>query len=328
MKYVNLGRTGLKVSRICLGCMSYGDPAKGEHSWVLGEEEGRSFLKAALDAGVNFFDTANIYSDGASEEVLGRALRDFAVRDDVVVSTKVHGRMRDSANGGGLSRKAILAEVDASLKRLRTDFVDILQIHRWDQETPIEETLEALDTVVRQGKARYLGASSMHAWQFMKALGLQRAHGWAQFVMMQNHLNLLYREEEREMLPLCRSEGIGVTPWSPLARGRLTRASDGNKKSARYASDHVGARYYAKTSEADEDIIARVGEIALRINRSRAEVALAWLLGKMEVTAPVVGATKDHHLAAALAAVDLVLEEEDVFFLEEPYGPRNVSGHA
>lgn len=328
MKYVNLGATGLKISRICLGCMSYGDPAKGEHGWVLDEQQGRTFLKAALDAGINFFDTANIYSDGASEEVLGQAIKDFAMRDDVVLSTKVHGRMRDNVNGGGLSRKAIFAEVDASLRRLGTEFVDILQIHRWDYETPIEETLEALDAVVRQGKVRYLGASSMYAWQFMKALGLQRANGWAQFVMMQNHVNLLYREEEREMLPLCRSEGVGVTPWSPLARGRLTRAPDGNRESARYATDNVGARYYAKASEADNEIIERVGELAARRERSRAEVALSWLLHKPGISAPVVGATKPHHLEAALAAVDLSLEPDEIAYLEEPYVPRPISGHS
>ncbi|MGV0820441.1 aldo/keto reductase [Martelella sp. AMO21009] len=328
MKYINLGATGLKVSKICLGCMSYGDPSKGEHGWVLDEQQGRPFLKAALDAGINFFDTANIYSDGASEEVLGRAIKDFAVRDDVVLGTKVHGKMRANVNGGGLSRKAIFAEVDASLRRLGTDFVDVLQIHRWDHETPIEETLEALDVVVRQGKARYLGASSMHAWQFMKALGLQRANGWTQFIMMQNHVNLLYREEEREMLPLCRSEGIGVTPWSPLARGRLTRAQDDNRESARYAADNVGARYYAKAGEADSEIIARVGELAARRERSRAQIALSWLLHKPGISAPVVGATKPHHLEAALAAVDLSLEPEEIAYLEEPYVPRPISGHS
>ncbi|MEQ8447668.1 MAG: aldo/keto reductase [Pelagibacterium sp.] len=328
MKYVNLGSTGLKISRICLGCMSYGDSNKGEHGWVLDEQQGRPFLKASLDAGINFFDTANIYSDGASEEVLGRAIKDFAVRDDVVLSTKVHGKMRDNVNGGGLSRKAIFAEVDASRRRLGTDFLDILQIHRWDYETPIEETLEALDAVVRQGKVRYLGASSMHAWQFMKALGLQRAHGWANFVMMQNHVNLLYREEEREMLPLCRSEGIGVTPWSPLARGRLTRGPEGNSDSARYATDNVGARYYARAGEADNEIIDRVGELAARRERSRAEIALSWLLHKPGISAPVVGATKPHHLEAALAAVDISLEPDEVAYLEEPYVPRPISGHS
>lgn len=328
MKYVNLGTTGLKVSRICLGCMSYGDPKKGEHGWVLDEQQGRPFIKAALDAGINFFDTANIYSDGASEEVLGRAILDFAVRDDVVLSTKVHGKMRDTVNGGGLSRKAIFAEVDVSLRRLGTEFVDILQIHRWDYETPIEETLEALDTVVRQGKVRYLGASSMHAWQFMKALGLQRANGWAPFVMMQNHVNLLYREEEREMLPLCRSEGIGVTPWSPLARGRLTRSANSHRESARFATDSVGARYYAKASEADDEIINRVGKLAERRERSRAEIALSWLLHKPGISAPVVGATKPHHLEAALAAVELSLDPDEIAFLEEPYVPRPISGHS
>lgn len=328
MKYVKLGRTGLKVSKVCLGCMSYGDPKQGEHSWVLDEEAGRPFIRKALEAGINFFDTANTYSAGASEQVLGKALADFATRDAVIISTKIFYNMRSGdPNGGGLSRKAILSQVDESLKRLGTDYVDILQIHRWDYDTSIEESLDALDTVVRQGKVRYLGASSMFAWQFMKALAYQRANGLHQFVMMQNHLNLLYREEEREMLPLCREEGIGVTPWSPLARGRLSRPLQDAENSERFATDMVGARYYARESDADAAIIERVGEVAERVGRSRAQIALAWLMQKEGVTAPVVGATKTHHLDDALTAVDITLSEADVAYLEECYSPRWISGH-
>jgi len=325
MEYRNLGRTGLKVSRIALGCMSYGDPTRGNHSWVMREEEGRPFIRKALEAGINFFDTANVYSDGASEEVLGRAVRDFASREAVVIATKAYGRMRPDANGQGLSRKAIFAEIDASLKRLGTDYVDLYQIHRWDYETPIEETLEALSDVVRAGKARYLGASSMHAWQFMKALGLQRQHGWAPFVSMQNHLNLLYREEEREMLPLCRSEGIGVVPWSPLARGRLTRPWQDEPVTARAATDEVGKEFYDKAKNADRVVVERVGEVAERVGAPRAQVALAWLLQKDGVSAPLIGATKMGQLDDALAALQLKLPAAEITALEEPYVPHQVS---
>ncbi|QEL27050.1 aldo/keto reductase (plasmid) [Bosea sp. F3-2] len=326
MDYRNLGRTGLKVSRIALGCMSYGDPTRGNHNWVMGEEEGRPFIRKALEAGINFFDTANVYSDGASEEVLGRAIRDFTPRDAVVIATKVYGRMRPDANGQGLSRKAIFAEIDASLKRLGTDYVDLYQTHRWDYETPIEETLEALSDVVKAGKARYIGASSMHAWQFMKALGLQRQHGWERFVSMQNHLNLLYREEEREMLPLCRSEGIGVVPWSPLARGRLTRPWQDEPATARAAADEVGKGFYDKTKSADRAVVERVGDIAEQRGLPRAQIALAWLLQKEGVTAPLVGATKLAQLEDALAALTLKLSDAEVHALEEPYVAHEVSG--
>lgn len=326
MEYRNLGRTGLKVSRIALGCMSYGDPTRGNHSWVMSEEEGRPFIRKALEAGINFFDTANVYSDGASEEVLGRAIRDFTSRESVVIATKVYGRMRPDANGQGLSRKAIFAEIDASLKRLGTDYIDLYQIHRWDYETPIEETLAALSDVVKAGKARYLGASSMHAWQFMKALGLQRQHGWAPFVSMQNHLNLLYREEEREMLPLCLSEGIGVVPWSPLARGRLTRPWQDEPATARAAADEVGKGFYDKARSPDRTVVDRVGEVAEKRGVPRAQIALAWLLQKNGITAPLVGATKMNQLDDALEAMTLRLEPADIISLEEPYVPHGISG--
>jgi aryl-alcohol dehydrogenase-like predicted oxidoreductase len=327
MDYVNLGRTGLKVSRICLGSMSYGDPTRGNHSWVMTEEAGRPFLRRALEAGINFFDTANAYSDGASEEVLGRAVRDFATRDAVVISTKVYNPMRNDPNGKGLSRKAIFTEVDASLRRLGTDYIDLYIIHRWDYETPLEETLEALHDVVKAGKARYLGASSMHAWQLMKALGIQRANGWATFVSMQNHLNLLYREEEREMLPLCISEGVAVTPWSPLARGRLTRPWETTPSTKRAAEDEVGLGFYAKAKQADEIVVRRVGEIAEKRDLPRAQIALAWLLHKQGVTAPVVGATKPNQLEDAIASLDVKLSAAEITGLEEPYVPHEISGH-
>lgn len=326
MEYRNLGRTGLKVSRIALGCMSYGDPSRGNHSWVLREDEGRPFIRKALEAGINFFDTANVYSDGASEEVLGRAIRDFSTRDAVVIATKLYGRMRPDANGQGLSRKAIFTEIDASLKRLGSDYIDLYQIHRWDYETPIEETLEALSEVVKAGKVRYLGASSMHAWQFMKALGLQRQHGWAPFVSMQNHLNLLYREEEREMLPLCRSEGIGVVPWSPLARGRLTRPWQDEPATPRAAADEVGKGFYDKAKAADRTVVERVGEMADRLGIPRAQIALAWLLQKEGVTSPLVGATKMGQLDDALAATSIKLDAADVDYLEGAYAPHAIAG--
>jgi len=325
MKYVNLGRSGLKVSRICLGTMAYANGAGGAHPWALSEEASQPFYKRAFEAGINFYDTANVYSFGTSEEFLGRAIKKYAKRDEVVIATKVHGEMRPGdPNGKGLSRKAILGEIDNSLKRLGTDYVDLYQIHRLDPETPIEETLEALHDVVKSGKARYIGASSMYAWQFMQALALQKEHGWSRFISMQNHLNLLYREEEREMLPLCRNQGIGVIPWSPLARGRLARGAD--EKTERSETDKFGAYLYRKTVEADRAVIERVGEIAAARNLPRAQVALAWHFSKPEVTAPIVGATKIEQLEDAIAAVDVSLSAEDVKRLEEPYVPHPVSG--
>jgi 1-deoxyxylulose-5-phosphate synthase len=324
MEYVKLGRTGLEVSRICLGCMSYGEPDRGAHPWSLKEEDSRPFIRKALELGINFFDTANVYSDGTSEEIVGRALRDFANRDEIVIATKVHGRMRPGPNGGGLSRKAILTEIDHSLKRLGTDYVDLYQIHRWDPATPIEETMEALHDVVKAGKARYIGASSMYAWQFLKALHTAERHGWTRFVSMQNYLNLLYREEEREMLPLCEAENIGVIPWSPLARGRLTR--DWDEQSERSQSDLFGQRLYAVTAEADRKVVERVAEVAAQRGVPRAQVALAWVLQKSPVTAPIVGATKPHHLEDAVAAVSLRLTPEEIARLEEPYVPHPVLG--
>jgi 1-deoxyxylulose-5-phosphate synthase len=324
MEYVKLGRTGLDVSRLCLGCMSYGVPERGPHPWSLDNDAARPFIKQALDLGINFFDTANIYSDGTSEEIVGRALKDFACRDEIVLATKVNSRMRPGPNGAGLSRKAIMAEVDASLKRLGTDYIDLYQIHRWDDTTPIEETMEALHDVVKAGKARYIGASTMYAWQFSKALHVAERHGWTRFVTMQNYVNLLYREEEREMLPLCESEGIGVMPWSPLARGRLTR--DWNSSSARSETDEFGRTLYANTEEADRQIVERVSQIATKRGVPRAQVALAWVLQKKPVTAPIVGATKLHHLNDAVAALSLKLTTDEIHLLEERYVPHAVTG--
>ncbi|HVX47695.1 MAG TPA: aldo/keto reductase [Mycobacteriales bacterium] len=323
MEYGKLGSTGLDVSRICLGCMSYGEPNRGNHEWSLTEEDSRPFIKAALDAGINFFDTANVYSAGSSEEIVGKALRDYADRDEIVLATKVHGAMRPGANGHGLSRKAIMAEIDASLTRLGTDYVDLYQIHRWDKTVPIEETLEALHDVVKAGKARYVGASSMYAWQFAKALHTSRANGWTRFVTMQNHYNLIYREEEREMLPLCLDEGIGVIPWSPLARGRLAREWDAT--SARSETDEFGKTLYL---EQDREVVDVVAEVAGERGVSRAQVALAWMLGKPGISAPIVGATKMQHLDDAVAAVDLRLSEDEVRRLEAPYRPHSVAGFA
>jgi aryl-alcohol dehydrogenase-like predicted oxidoreductase len=324
MDYVKLGRTGLDVSRICLGCMSYGVSERGNHLWTLNEEDSRPFIRRALEGGINFFDTANVYSDGTSEEIVGRALKDFATRDEVVIATKVHGRMRPGPNGAGLSRRAIMSEIDASLRRLDTDYVDLYQIHRWDGTTPIEETLEALHDVVKAGKARYIGASSMYAWQFAQALAVAERHGWTRFVSMQNYVNLLYREEEREMLPLCQKEGIGVIPWSPLARGRLTR--DWDEGSARSETDEFGKTLYAKTAEADRRVVERVAAMASERGVSRAQVALAWLLSKPVITAPIVGATKLTQLTEALAAVEIKLTPDEVARLEEPYVPHGVAG--
>ncbi|KWE57056.1 alcohol dehydrogenase [Burkholderia ubonensis] len=325
MEYVRLGSTGLQVSRLCLGCMTYGVPERGTHPWTLDEAASRPFIRQALDAGINFFDTANMYSDGTSEEIVGRALLDFAKRDDVVIATKVFYRMRPGPNGAGLSRKAILTEIDHSLKRLGTDYVDLYQIHRWDYHTPIEETLEALHDVVKAGKARYIGASSMHAWQFSKALYTSKLNGWTQFVSMQDHLNLLYREEEREMLPLCADQGIAVLPWSPLARGRLTR--DWDASSERLQSDVYGQTLYEAYADNDRAIVEAVATIARARNVPRAQVALAWLLQKSGVTAPIIGASKARHLDDAVAALSLELSAEELASLEAPYVPHAVAGH-
>jgi aryl-alcohol dehydrogenase-like predicted oxidoreductase len=325
MQYGRLGRTGLEISRLCVGCMSFGVPGQGDHTWTLGEEDSRAIIRHALEAGLNFFDTANVYSSGSSEEIVGRALKDFARRDEVVIATKVQGRMRQGSNGGGLSRRHILEQIDASLTRLGTDHVDLYQIHRWDPNTPIEETLEALNDVVRMGKARYIGASSMFAWQFAKALILQETHGWARFVSMQDHLNLLYREEEREMLPLCIDQGIGVLPWSPLARGRLAR--EPGMVTNRESSDAVTARLYAQESEADRRVIDAVGSVAARHGVQRAQVALAWLRQKAPVSAPIIGTTSISQLDAALASLEVLLDAEDIALLESGYRPKPVLGH-
>ena len=330
MDYINLGKTGLRVSRICLGCMSYGEPATGEllggrHAWALNEQDSQSFLSQALDLGINFFDTANVYSSGASEEVLGRFLKANTRRESVVIATKVHGVMRDEPNGRGLSRKAIFYEVDQSLRRLETDYVDLYQIHRWDYHTPIEETLEALHDLVKSGKVRYIGASSMYAWQFTKALYLADLHGWTRFVSMQNHYNLIYREEEREMIPLCQAEGIGIIPWSPLARGRLARPWQA-ETTKRYETDVYGKSLYSKTEEADRAVIERLGKVAEQRGVPQAQMALAWMLSKPVITAPIVGATKQNHLSDAVAALSLHLSAEEIAALEEPYVPHPVQG--
>ncbi|GAA2725494.1 aldo/keto reductase [Cellulomonas aerilata] len=322
MQYTTLGSTGLQVSRLALGCMTYGEPERGGHPWTLPEDQSRPLIRQAVEAGITFFDTANVYSDGSSEEIVGRALKDFTRREDVVLATKVHGRMRPGPNGAGLSRKAILHEIDASLTRLGTDHVDLYQIHRWDRTTPVEETLEALHDVVKAGKARYIGASSMWAWQFAKALHLQSAHGWTRFVSMQDHLNLLNREEEREMLPLCADEGIGVVPWSPLARGRLTR--DVGSTTARSETDEFGKTLYTEPS--DDDVIRAVGEVAAERGVPRAQVALAWVLRKPVVSAPIVGASRPGHLDDAVAALELELTDDEVARLEAPYRPHPVAG--
>jgi len=330
MEYVNLGRTGVKVSRICLGCMSYGVPPAGplrpgSNAWSLNEEQSEPFFRQALDAGINFFDTANVYSTGDSERVLGKFLKANAKREDTAVATKLNGVMRDGPNGGGLSRKEIFFELDESLRRLGTDYVDLYQIHRWDKATPIEETLEALNDVVRAGKVRYIGASSMWAWQFSKALYTSEKHGWAKFVTMQPHYNLLYREEEREMLKLCLDQGVGVIPWSPLARGKLARPWE-TETTKRSESDGYAKNLYTKTAEADKLVVERLTKVAGERGVPMAQVALAWLLSKPAITAPIVGATKLHHLADAVAAVELKLTAEEVKALEEPYVAHPVLG--
>ena len=322
MEYVKLGSTGLDVSPVCLGCMSYGEPGRGPHPWSLDEETSRPFFRRAIEAGINFFDTADVYSAGSSEEITGRALRDFARREEIVLATKVHGRMRPGPNGAGLSRKAIMTAIDASLARLGTEYVDLYQIHRWDPTVPIEETLEALHDVVKAGKARYIGASSMYAWQFSKALHLASQHGWTRFATMQDHYNLLYREEEREMLPLCADQGIGVIPWSPLARGRLTREWDA--ATARSETDGFGQSLYAAE---DRLIVEQVASVAAARGVPRAQIALAWLAGRPAVTAPIIGATKPQHLDDAIAALDVRLTPEEIDQLEKPYVPHRIAGH-
>ena len=327
MDYVRLGGTGLKVSRICLGCMSYGVPERGTHPWTLPEDQSRPFIKRALDAGINFFDTANVYSDGTSEEILGRALKDFASprrRGDC--DEGVQPDARHDPNGAGLSRKAILTEIDDSLRRLGTDYVDLYQMHRWDHHTPIEETLEAFHDVVKAGKARYIGASSMYAWQFAKALYLADRHGWTRFVSMQNHYNLLYREEEREMMPLCQAEGIGVIPWSPLARGRLTRPWAEKDATSRAKTDEFGGTLYRAMEDADRRVVETVMDVAAARGIPSAQVALAWMLSKPYLTAPIVGATKPQHLDDAIAAVGVRLSTDEIAALESPYVPHPIAG--
>ena len=326
MNYVRLGSTGLKVSRICLGCMTYGVPERGNHTWTLPEEQSRPFIKRALDLGINFFDTANAYSDGTSEEIVGRALRDHARRDELVLATKGHHAWRDAPNTGGLSRKALFTAVDDSLRRLGTDYIDLYQTHRWDYHTPIAETLEALHDIVKSGKVRYIGASSMYAWQFAKALHLAKENGWTRFVSMQPHYNLLYREEEREMLGLCQDEGIGVIPWSPLARGKLARPWSDDAGTARSGSDLYARTLYDKTAEADRRIVDRVAEVAAAKGIPQSQVALAWILGKPVVTAPIIGASKPHHLDDAVAALSVTLTPEEIAALEAPYIPHAVAG--
>jgi aryl-alcohol dehydrogenase-like predicted oxidoreductase len=332
MNYARLGTTGLKVSRICLGCMTYGDPDRAAPDgvrrwpWALREDEARPFFKRALELGINFFDTANVYSSGASEEITGRALRDLARREDIVLATKVHGAMSAGPNGRGLSRKAIFQELDASLRRLGTDYVDLYQIHRWDYETPIEETLGALHDVVRSGKVRYLGASSMFAWQFSKALYLADQHGWTRFVSMQNHYNLLYREEEREMNALCVDQGVGLVPWSPLARGRLARGAASSASTARSETDGFGKAVYGASADLDARVLERVDGVARARGVPNAQVALAWLLRQTGVASPIIGATKMQHLDDAVAALAVTLSDDEVRRLEEPYVPHPIAG--
>lgn len=322
MQYTTLGKTDLKVSRLCLGCMTFGEPDRGKHAWTLPEESSRLLIKHALDGGITFFDTANSYSDGSSEEIIGRALRDFARRDEVVVATKVYHQVGDLPEG--LSRAQILRSIDDSLRRLNMDYVDLLQIHRWDYNTPIEETLEALNDVVKAGKARFIGASSMHASQFAQALDLQAQHGWARFVTMQNHYNLIYREEEREMLPLCYQEGVVVIPWSPLARGRLTRPW--GETTARSVSDEFGKTLYSESDANDAQIAERLAAIAEETHATRAQVALAWLLSKRGVAAPIIGASREDQLDELLRAVELTLTPEQIAELETPYQQHPVVG--
>ncbi|MEC0225626.1 aldo/keto reductase [Paenibacillus alba] len=322
MEYVKLGHSGLEVSKLSLGTMSFGVPERGNTPWSLNEEQSRPIIKKALDLGINFFSTANMYSDGTSEETLGRALKDFAQRDEVVIATKVFVPMRKGPNAMGLSRKAIMTEIDKSLRRLGMDYVDLYQIHRWDNSTPIEETMEALHDLVKAGKVRYIGASSMLAWQFAKAQHVAERNGWTRFVSMENRLNLLYREEEREMLPLCKDEGVGVTPYLPLAAGRLTR--DWNEQTTRSENDQVARALFSRTEEADRKVVERVAEVAANRDLPRAQIALAWLLQKEEVTAPIIGSTKISHLEEAVSALSVKLTPEEITSLEELYVPHQL----
>lgn len=326
MDYRNLGPTGLKVSRLCLGCMSFGEARRGTHEWTMDEAASRIVIRQALEAGINFFDTANSYSDGSSEEITGRALRDFASRDEIVIASKVFFNWRGAPNTGGLSRKALFTAVDDSLRRLGLDYLDLYQIHRWDETTPVEETMEALHDIVKSGKVRYIGASSMYAWQFAKAQYTAQLHGWTKFITMQNQVNLIYREEEREMLPLCADMGVGVIPWSPLARGRLTR--DWAQTTARSQTDAFQKAIYTDTETQDRKVVEEVGAVAAAKGVPRAQVALAWLLQKPEVTAPIIGVTKAGHLADALGALEVVLSPAEIAALEAPYVPHPVAGIA
>jgi aryl-alcohol dehydrogenase-like predicted oxidoreductase len=324
MKHTNLGKTGIKASKICLGCMSYGDPTL--RKWALKEEESLPFFKKAIESGINFFDTANMYSKGASEIITGKALKKFSKRDEIVLASKVFFPMRDDPNAGGLSRKSILTEIDNSLKRLQTDYLDLYQIHRWDYNTPIEETLEALHDVIKTGKVRYIGASSMHSYQFSKSLYIADLKKLTRFVSMQNYYNLLYREEEREMLKLCAEEGIGVLPWSPLARGRLARPWENEQSTLRGRTDDYANNLYEGTEAADKKVVDAVTKIATERSIPQAQVSLAWLLSKKVVTAPIIGATKLNHLEDAVAAVSLKLSDDEIKSLEENYIPHNVVG--
>jgi len=326
MQYRNLGKTGLKVSELCLGCMSFGVPERGDHPWTIGEAASRPIIRRAVELGINFFDTADVYSDGTSEEIIGGALKDFMRREDAVIATKVYFPMSEAPNDRGLSRKSILTAIDKSLRRLGTDYVDLYQIHRWDYTTPIEETLQALDDIVRAGKVRYIGASSMFAWQFCKALHIAKENGWTRFVTMQNHYNLLYREEEREMMPLCLDAGIGVLPWSPLARGRLARPW--TQTSARIQTDHYGNALYERTEAADRQIVECLGAIAAVRGIPMAQVAMAWMLQKPFISAPIVGASQPRHLEDAVAALALKLEPAEIAALEAPYVPHAIVGQA
>ncbi|KLV25468.1 oxidoreductase [Niallia circulans] len=326
MEYTKLGNTGLDISRLCLGCMGFGDANKWIHQWVLSEKESRSIINKALELGINFFDTANVYSQGTSEEYLGRALKEYANRDEVVIATKIYGQMHEGPNGSGLSRKAIMSEIDKSLHRLETDYVDLYIIHRWDYHTPIEETMEALHDIVKAGKVRYIGASAMFAWQFQKALHVAEKNGWTKFVSMQNHLNLIYREEEREMLPLCKEERIGVTPYSPLASGRLTR--DWSQTTYRSETDQIQKSKYDATADTDRLVVERVAELAKKYGVPRTQIALAWLLQKETVSSPIIGATKISHLVDAVGALTIKLTANEAAFLEEPYIPHLIVGHS
>lgn len=324
MEYIKFGNTGMDVSRICLGCMSFGEVLPGGHQWVLDEEHSRPIIKRALELGINFFDTANVYANGTSEEITGRALKEYANRDELVLATKVWGRMHEGPNGAGLSRKSIMSEIDKSLKRLGTDYVDLYIIHRWDYNTPIEETMEAMHDVVKAGKSRYIGASAMFAWQFQKAQHVAEKNGWTRFVSMQNHLNLIYREEEREMMPLCKDQKIAVTPYSPLASGRLIR--DWSESTHRSETDHVQKWKYDSTADADRLVVQRVASLAEERGVPRIHIALAWLLQKESVAAPIIGATKLSQLEDASGALQVKLTAEEINFLEELYVPHNVVG--